>query len=127
VVAAAGAPDGLAIDRHHLALDLPCQGPRPSHEAGLEHVRIDQHEDPSERVVRGDAVRQGQEGLQPSLLAAPVELHIFPALGAGDHRANRDHEEVDQPMITLPGLTRIIEPGEARRQTFDHAARPPSW
>src|SRR5215204_5617644 len=58
VAAAARAPDGFAVDRHHLALDLAHQGLRPSREASLERVRIDQHEDPPERVVRGDAVRQ---------------------------------------------------------------------
>src|SRR3712207_7331733 len=53
-----------AVDRYHLALDLAHQGPRPPREAGLERVRIEQHEDPPERVMRGDAVRQGQKALQ---------------------------------------------------------------
>src|SRR5689334_19870213 len=78
VAAAAGAPDGLAVNRYHLALDLARQGLCPAHEAALERVPIDQHEDPSERVVRGDAVRQSQEGLQPSLLAAPVKFDVLP-------------------------------------------------
>jgi hypothetical protein len=59
VAATARAPDGLAVDRHHLALDLAHQGLRPSREAGLKRVRIEQHEDPPKGVVRGDAVRQG--------------------------------------------------------------------
>jgi len=115
VAAAARAPDGLAVDRHHLALDLALQGPRPSREAGLEGVRVEQHEDPPEGVVRGDAVRQGQKGLQPGLLAAPVELDVLPAFRAGDHRADRDRQDVDQPVIALARLARISEPGEARR------------
>src|SRR3712207_9069712 len=65
VAAAARAPDGFAVDRHHLALDLAHQGLRPSREAGLKRIRIEQHEDPPEGVVRGDAVRQSQEALQP--------------------------------------------------------------
>ena len=126
VAAAAGAPDGLAVDRHHLALDLARQGLCPSREAALERVRIDQHEDPPERIVRGDAVRQGQEGLQPSLLAAPVKFDVLPAFRAGNHRAHRDHENVDQPMIAPARHPRIDEPVEARRQIFNHAARLPS-
>src|SRR3954464_15783571 len=63
VARAARAPDGLAVDRDHLALDLTRQGLCPAREAALERVRIDQHEAPPERIVRGDAVRQGQEGL----------------------------------------------------------------
>src|SRR5512134_1680101 len=125
MTAAARAPGGLAIDRHHRALDLTGQGPRPSREADLERVRIEQHEDPSERVVRGNAVRQGQEGLQPSLFVAPVELDVLPALRAGDHRTDRDHQDVDQLMIAPARLARILKPGEACRQTLDHAARPP--
>src|SRR4051812_6994144 len=126
VAATARAPDGLAVDRHHLALYLARQGLCPTREAALERVRIDQHEDPPERIMRGDTIRQGQKGLQPSLLAASVEFDVFPAFRAGDHRAHRDHENVDQPMIALACHPRIDEPVETRRQTFDHAACLPS-
>src|SRR4051794_31582261 len=125
VAAAAGAPDGLAVNRHHLALDLTHQGLCPSHEAALERVRIDQHEDSPERVVRGDAVRQSQEGLQPSLLAAPVKFDVLPAFRAGNHRDRGDHENVDQLMIAPACRPRIDKPVEARRQIFNHAARLP--
>ena len=51
-------------------------------------------------------------------------LKTFLALRAGDHRADRDHEDVDQLMIAPARRARIIEPDKARRQAFDHAARP---
>src|SRR3954452_3979582 len=127
VAAAAGPADGLAVDRDPLALGPDRQRLRPAGEAVLERVRVDQHEDPSERVVRGDAVRQLEEGLEPGPLAAAVELDVLPALGAGDHGADRDREDVDQLVIAPARLARITEPGEARRQTFYHAARSPSW
>src|SRR4051794_31415995 len=123
VAAAARAPPRLAVDRHHLALDPVRQGLRPAGEAGLERVRVDEHEHPPEGVVRGDAVRQGEEGPEPGLLAATVELDVLPALRAGDHRADRDREDVDQLMIAPARLTWVSKPGEARRQTFDHAGR----
>src|SRR4051794_27097921 len=126
VAAAAGAPDGLAVDRHYLALDLARQRLCPTCEAALERVRIDQHEDSPERIVRGDTVRQVQKSLQPSLLAAPVKLDVLPAFRASDDRTHRDHENVDQPMIALACYPRISEPVETRRQTFDHAACLPS-
>src|SRR5215217_4020160 len=63
---------GMAGRGRGHAPGLAGQGPRPSREARLEPIRVEQHEDPSEGVVRGDAVRQGQEGLQPRLLAAAV-------------------------------------------------------
>ena len=75
VTTAAGAPHGLAVDRYHLALEPDRQRLRPSREAGLERLRVEQHEDPPEGVVRGDAVWQLQEGLQPSPLAPPVKLN----------------------------------------------------
>src|SRR3954454_22509867 len=62
VAAAAGAPNGLAVDRHNLALDLARQGLCTAREAAFERPRIEQHEDPPERIVRRDTVRQGQEG-----------------------------------------------------------------
>jgi hypothetical protein len=62
-----GAAQGLAIDRH----DFPVEGLGkrlgPGAEAGLEGVRVDQHEDAPEGVVRGNAVGQRQKS-QPSLL-----------------------------------------------------------
>src|SRR3954452_17500662 len=110
VAATAGAPDGLAVDRHHLALDLARQRLCPTREAALERIRIDQHEDSPERIVRGDPVRQGQKGLQPYLLAAPVKLDVLPAFRASDDRTHRDHENVDQLMIALAYHPRIGEP-----------------
>src|SRR3712207_7600293 len=50
--------------RSHLAPDPARQRLRPPREAGLERVRVEEHEHPPEGVVRGDAVRQGQEGRQ---------------------------------------------------------------
>ena len=87
---------------------------------------IDQHEDSPERVVRGDAVRQSQEGLQPSLLAAPVKFDVLPTFRAGNHRDRRDHENVDQLMIAPACRPRIDKPVKARRQIFNHAAHLPS-
>ena len=42
------------------------------------------------------------------------------------HRAYRDHENIDQPMIAPARHPRIDEPLKARRQIFNHAARLPS-
>src|SRR3954451_10209410 len=69
-------------------------------------------------------MRQGQEGLQPSPLAPPIEGDVLPALGAGDHRADRDYQDVNELMIAPARLARVLQPPQARCQALDHAARP---
>src|SRR5215210_4814447 len=124
VAAAARAPDGFAVHGHHLTRDPTGPGLHPAGEAHLERVRVDQHEHPPEGVVGGDAVRQSQEGRQPGLLAAPIERDVLPALGAGDHRTDCDHQDVDELMIAPGCLARILQPRKARCQALDQAARP---
>ena len=104
-----GAAQGLAVDRHDLPVEGLGKGLGPGAEAGLEGVRIDQHEDAPEGVVRGNAVGQGQKGSQPAQLVATVERDVVPALRARDHRTHRDDQDVDQPMIDLAGTPRILE------------------
>src|SRR3954471_24764028 len=71
------------VDGDHLALEAGRQRGGPGREAGLERLGVDQHEHASEGVVRGDAVRQLEEGPQPGQLAATVERNVVPVLGAG--------------------------------------------
>lgn len=104
-----GPANGLAIDGHHLPVEGLDKGLRPGGEASLEGARVDQHEDAPEGVVRGNAVGQGQEGLQPAQLVAAVERDIVPAFGARDHRTHRDDQDVDQPMLDLASTSRILE------------------
>ena len=107
IVAAAARPaDSLAVDRHHLTRDPAGQDCAHREKQASKSVRVDQHEDPPEGVVGGDAVRQGQKGRQPGLLAPPVERDVLPALRAGDHRADRDHQDVDQLVIAPARLAR---------------------
>src|SRR4051812_42219980 len=114
VAAAARAPDGFAVHSDYFTLEPTRPGLHPLGEAPLEGVRVDQHEHPPEGVVRGDAIRQSQEGRQPGLLAAPIERDVLPALGAGDHRTDGDHQDVDELMIAPARLARILQPCTAR-------------
>jgi hypothetical protein len=47
--------------------------------------------------------------LQPAQLVAAVERDVVPALGARDHRAHRNHQDISQPMLDLAGTSRIRE------------------
>src|SRR3954468_11077504 len=69
-------------------------------------------------------MRQSQQGRQPVLLAPPIERDVLPALGASNHRTNRDDEDVDELVIAPARLAWILQPCKARCQPFDHAARP---
>jgi hypothetical protein len=51
-----GPAQGLVIDRHDLPVEGLGKGLRPSCEAGLKRIRINQHEDAPKGVVRGNAV-----------------------------------------------------------------------
>src|SRR3954447_4001825 len=102
-----GAAQRLAVDRYDLAMEDLGKGLGPSAEADLEGIRVDQHEDAPEGVVRGNAMGQGQEGLQPAQLVAAVERDVVPALGARDHRAHRNDQDINQPMLDLAGTSRI--------------------
>jgi hypothetical protein len=53
-----------------------------------------------------------------------AEGDVLPALGAGDHRTDCDHQDVDELMIAPGCLARILQPRKARCQALDHAARP---
>ena len=66
------APDCLAVNGNHLALEPRCECADPPREPGLEGFRVDQHKHTSEGVVRGDTVRQLQKRLEPGQLAAAI-------------------------------------------------------
>jgi hypothetical protein len=104
-----GAAQGLAVDRHDFPVKRLGKRLSPSGEAGLEGVRVDQHEDAPEGVMRGNAVGQRQKGSQPAQLVATIKGDVVPALGARDHRAHRDDQDVDQLMIDLAGTPGILE------------------
>src|SRR4051812_35689947 len=76
------APDRLAVDGHHLAFKAGYERAGPGREAGLEGLRVDQHEYAPEGVVRGNAVRQLQKGPQPVQFAAAVQGAMSSQLSA---------------------------------------------
>src|SRR3954469_25225017 len=60
-----------------------------------------------------------RKGPQPSQLAATVERNVVPALGAGDHGADRDYQNVDQRMLDLASATRIHNRPKMSHQPLD--------
>jgi hypothetical protein len=117
-----GAPDGLAVDRDlprdHLF--RPEDRAYPAEERALERVRVDQHEDAPERVVRGDAVRQREETFEPLVLTAAVEGDVLEAFGLAEHSTDCDHQDVEQLVLDLPFTARVLNRFELGEQGFEH-------
>ncbi len=90
------AADRLAVDGDQPAGRGGGQVGDPLHEALLEGHRVQRREDPAEGVVRGDAVGQVQEGLEPLPLAAAELGHLHPAVGPADDGADGDGQDVAQ-------------------------------
>jgi hypothetical protein len=69
--------------------------------------------------VRGNAVRQLQNGPQPVQFAAAVQGDVVPALSTGDHRACRDHQNVGQAMRDFAASARVCYRTKMLYQVFD--------
>lgn len=67
--------------------------------------------------MRGDAVGQFEEGLEPLLLGDAEYLHVGEPLAAGERGAEPDDHDVDQTVLPGPFDTRIRQSPEAVYQT----------
>jgi hypothetical protein len=105
------AADGLAVDGHQPPARRPRDGRDPGGEPPLERVGVQAGEDAAERVVGGDAVGQVQEGAEPRQLAAAELLDLRPPVGAADHAADGEHEDVVQLVdhVTRPRVGHVAE------------------
>ena len=62
---------------------------------------------------------QGEELAQPAELTAAVEGDVLPTLSAGDHGADGDHQDIDQPVLDLARAAGIIQFREMLAQLSD--------
>jgi hypothetical protein len=62
---------------------------------------------------------------EPALLAAAVVGDVLEAPGLADHGADRDRQDVDEPVLDLARVTRIRERLQAVDQMLDHPDRSP--
>ena len=122
----------LAVDGHRLEFrriegdggQAPAvhHGRHPGVETLLESHRVEQAEDTSEGVVRGDAAGQGEDGLEPVDLGVGVAGDLFPAIGtAGDGADGYEDdlvESVDSPLLA-PGVRQLGEVVEERGRVVE--------
>ena len=88
----------------------------PGEEAGLELRRVQGREHPIERVVRGDAVAEVEEGAEPVGPRFPKRGNLVPTLGAADHRTDGDGQDIHQRMQLGALDPRVGERGEVTQQ-----------
>jgi len=63
-------------------------------ETGVERLRVEQREHPSQGVVGRKAMRQRQQMAKPLLLAAAQALDVLPAIHADEHRRAGQHDHI---------------------------------
>jgi len=73
---------------------MHAQGADPGAKAGLERLRIETIEDALEGVMRGNAVRQGQETPQPRLAALAEGGDFLPIIRTAENGTNSDDHDV---------------------------------
>ena len=89
----------LAIERNEGALRELRDGPSPRQKAFLKAPGIEPGKDATEGVMRGNAIGQGQEGLEPHVLAPTKQLHVLEPFSACQKRAQSDDHNVEQAML----------------------------
>ncbi len=120
------APHARPIQCNHLTGGLHRTGGNPGQEAALKPGRVEGGEHPPEGIVRGDAIGQGQERLQPGALRLAECLNLHPPVRPANHPAERDRDDVQQLMpfgslnarinqrregIVNTGTGRLVHPG----------------
>jgi hypothetical protein len=58
------------------------------------------------------------------VLAAAVERDVLEALRLAEHGADRDHQNVEQPVLDLPLAARVLDRLERGDQGFQHGLPP---
>ena len=98
----------VAVDRHHPLAGLG----KPGHElleARAELLRVEQTEQPAERVVAWRAVLKLEDAAQEPQLGAGKLRHVGAILPAGQHRTQRDHQHLQQIMPSGVPSPRIVQ------------------
>nr|WP_233993604.1 hypothetical protein [Salinibacter altiplanensis] len=117
-----GAPDRFSVNGNDLSVKTGFRlrfGPRS--EARLEGLCVDQTEDPTERVVRGNPMLQIQKLGEPVRIALPVENDILVALGSSDCRADGDYQDIGERIKDFSAFPRVIE---IRKAVYENIHRP---
>src|SRR5262249_6488661 len=80
--------------------------------------------------MRGNPIGQEQKLLEPLCLRSPVGCHLHPGVSPTDHRAQGNHQNVQQEVQLAPVYTGVSQLRkvllERRGPRFRHGRSPPS-
>jgi len=113
--AVVGTAQRFAIKRNDLGIKAG-GSLHPGKEALLKLLRVKRSEDAAERVMRGDTVRQRQEGAEPRKLGVAELLDLDPAIGTTDNSTDRNHHDIEQVVVFGALHTRIVARGKVVAQ-----------
>jgi hypothetical protein len=77
-----------------------CSGPGQT--ARLKALGIEAGKDAAKRIMGGEPMREGEEGLEPRALALTKELHSLEAFSARQERAQGNDQDIEQEMLRRP-------------------------
>ena len=115
-------PQHLAVHRDHVAEPVrPVL--RQAQQRLLETCRVQQSEQPRERVVARNPVLKRQKLPQPPLRGASVVLHLDARASARERRQQRDHQHLVQVValgVASPRVLNFLK----NKQKFPHSVSP---
>jgi hypothetical protein len=118
----AGAAPGLAVDGDVLDAQSLLNGLHPVAEAGLKGLWLEPVENPFKGVMRGHAVGQFQEALQPVAAFAAKGFDLLPVLRTGNAGAESDNDDVLQQVqaaVCPLGVFQLAEePGDRQIESL---------
>src|SRR5262249_39418345 len=97
-----GGPHGFAIERDECPLRELCDRLGPGQKALLEALWIEPGKHPAKGIVRGNSMRQDEEGLEPGALALAKEFPILEAFPPGQQGTHSDDQDIEQMMLLRP-------------------------
>ncbi len=114
-----GTTQRFAIQRHQLAFvgQSGRQRLHPSGKTVLEIPRRNTGKYAPEGIMRGNAIRQGQERLKPVGFRPAKFGHRHPVIGSADRTAHRNHENINQAMRSTTLNTGVGDVGQIIQQS----------
>ena len=91
---------------------------RPGQKALLKALGIEAGKDAAKGIVGGNAMRQGEEGLEPGALALAKEFHILEPFPAGQQRTQGNDQDIEQDDASSSAqCAGPLRSGNARQST----------